>query len=111
LIVDEIGGPPGLRTIHQFWHVASEDHIRVLVTRHPFAVLPCQRSRCFGQQEAGVVARVGLSAELPAMLYAGIALQKNVRISIDDGDSGPLFSMQSELQTISISAAEFLNLT
>jgi Heparinase II/III-like protein/Heparinase II/III N-terminus len=110
LIVDQIDGPPGPRTIHQFWHFATEGHLRELVTEHPFVVLPGLRSRCFGRQEHAVTAGVSLSGELPALLCAGIALRNGVQLSINGGDTGPLFRIQTELKTISISSAEFLAL-
>jgi hypothetical protein len=109
LVADEISGPPGLRTIHQFWHFASESHVRSLVTQRPLTVLPGRRSRCFGQPEPSVVARVTVKSDLPTMLCAGIAIQDSVQISINRGDTDPLFSIQTELKTIYISAAEFLS--
>jgi hypothetical protein len=82
LVVDSVNGAPGEHLLEQFWHVASEDWIKLFRFPVPVEQTIGWRSRCFGQREPGPVLVARRHSELPAILPAAIRLTESADIDI-----------------------------
>jgi hypothetical protein len=76
-IVDEVHGPPGEHEVEQFWHLASPEARRRIVTDGPAELLDGWRSRVFGTREPAPVLRLVRRTTLPVTLQTSITLQQD----------------------------------
>ncbi len=73
-IDDEITGPPGEHELEQFWHLGSDDDVRLFRFDGEVERRSGERSKAFGQKETSPEVRISRNTELPARFHTVLDL-------------------------------------